>query len=88
MATLPEMAPVKSSNVEAIGHAGDELFVRFKSGGTYIYSGVSAAMHKLVMEADSIGKFVASEIRGKYESRKHDEPTDDAGRDLKERADG
>jgi len=51
------MQPVTSSNVEAVGYDADArlLFVSFKSGAQWIYSGITPLMHKTLMEAESIG---------------------------------
>lgn len=56
------LTPVKSSQVTAIGYSvpTKALTVQFKSGGTYRYSNVSAKQHASVMEAESVGKALAS----------------------------
>lgn len=53
--TIP-MSAVKSSQVESIGHHGDTLAVKFKSGGTYHYHGVTADQFAGLQKAESIGK--------------------------------
>lgn len=53
--TIP-MLGVKSSQIESIGHLGDTLAVKFKSGGTYHYPGVSAAQFADLQKAESLGK--------------------------------
>jgi len=70
MAKLPTMKPVKSSNVEAVGHEGGDLFIRFKGGAVYHYEGVSKAVYENALKAPSIGSFVATQIRGKYTHRR------------------
>lgn len=65
-----DMTPVQSSNITHIGHDGDALHVTFSSGQTYKYAGVPAETHKALLAASSVGKFFASEIRGKYEHEK------------------
>lgn len=50
--------PVKSSNIEAIGHDGTTLAVKFKSG-TYHYYGVSKEQFDGLNKAESIGKAMA-----------------------------
>lgn len=47
---------VKSSNIDAIGHEGTTLAVKFKSGGTYHYYGVSKEQFDGLHKAESIGK--------------------------------
>lgn len=51
-----EFVPVRSSNIEAVAHDGNEtMLVKFHHGGTYRYDGVTVAGHKKMMEAESIG---------------------------------
>jgi hypothetical protein len=66
------MHPVASSNITAIGHdpAFKELHVQFKTGGTYIYSDVSAEEHAALLKAKSIGGHVHAHIKAKKRSRK------------------
>ena len=53
-----KLVPVKSSNVKSVGHdpATNVLTVEFIGGSRYEYSGVTAAQHKALMEAPSIGQ--------------------------------
>lgn len=51
--TIP-MAAVKSSQIESIGHQGDTLAVKFKSGGVYHYPGVTAGDYNALRNAESI----------------------------------
>ena len=46
------------------------LVVEFKNGGTYQYSNVPAEVWEASLNAESIGKFIGSEIKGKYEFKK------------------
>lgn len=69
---LPPLTEVKSSNVEAIGHAGDRLFVRFKSGHTYSYEGVPASLYHEGLQAESPGRWFREHVRGKYRHKQHD----------------
>lgn len=65
--TIP-MLGVKSSLIESIGHLGDTLAVKFKSGGaTYHYPGVSAAQFADLQKAESLGKaFGAFKVGRKF----------------------
>lgn len=68
-----ELTPVTSSTIAAVGHdpQGNELHVRFKSGGAvYVYSGVDAAKHAALMNAESLGKHFHAEIKSKHKHRK------------------
>lgn len=62
------MIPVNSSNIVAIGHDKEfaRLFVEFTSGDTYRYDGVEADTFDTLMGAESVGKFLNVEIKGKY----------------------
>jgi hypothetical protein len=68
---IPDLTPVKSSNIQSMGHDGSRLFVRFKNGTLYSYEGVSQDAYKAGLEADSVGKWFRGEISGK-KFLKHD----------------
>ena len=58
--------PVSSSNIESIGY--DEptkaLHVKFKSGGTWTYSGDDAkAHHDAMLSAPSVGKYFHANVK-------------------------
>jgi hypothetical protein len=65
-----ELTPVVSSQIAAIGHdaASNTLAVKFSSGSTYHYSGVSAEDFAAFKDADSIGSHFGKTIRGKFDS--------------------
>lgn len=71
MSDGPDMAPVKSSNVRAIGYDANakELHVDFDSG-RYIYGGVSPQAHAELMKAPSVGKHLAMKVKGKFTHRR------------------
>lgn len=50
-----KMEAVASSHVEAIGHHGDTLHVRYKGGATYTGT-CTAKQHAEIMAAESVGK--------------------------------
>ncbi|MBA7580346.1 hypothetical protein ES708_22237 [subsurface metagenome] len=60
---------VESSNINMVGYDAEleELHVKFNSGTEYVYSGVGAEVYGGLMRAPSKGKFLAAEIKGKYE---------------------
>lgn len=58
------LTPVESSQIAAVGHAGDVLAVRFKGGQLYHYTGVSAEQHQALVGAESIGKHFNANFRG------------------------
>lgn len=73
------MHPVKSSNVEAVGHDGDNLHVRFKGGSTYTYAGVPESTFHAARSAESVGGFIGRNIIGKYDHTKTTESEAKAG---------
>ena len=65
------MFQVASSAVTHLGHNGtDTLQVRFPSGDTYEYKGVSAMAFQKFVTAKSIGQHFQANIRGRYQERK------------------
>lgn len=70
------MHGVKSSQIKEIGHdpKTNTLAVRFNHGGTlYHYAGVDAKKFAEFKEADSLGAFLGSNIKGKHDFNKIDE---------------
>lgn len=65
---LPRMKGVKSSNVRSIGYDEDfeELYVRFKSGGFYVYYGVDEDEYDMFINSGSKGKYLYHSIRDFY----------------------
>lgn len=63
-----ELISVDSSNVLAVGYdsAASELTVVFRSEGApmYVYSNVSEAEYKDLLDADSKGKWLARHVKG------------------------
>ena len=63
---IMQLTPVKSSNIEAIGHAGTALRVQFKGGKVFEYPGVSAAEFNALHTAPSVGSHFGAHIRSKF----------------------
>jgi hypothetical protein len=61
-----EMIKVISSNIVAIGHYDDDLYVEFESG-TYVYYNVPKEVFTAMLNAESKGKYMRAHIRGQYE---------------------
>ena len=64
------MHKVKSSVIDEIGYnpASMELFIKFHTGDTvYGYKGFYATRFVEFLNAPSLGKFYAQEIKGKYD---------------------
>jgi hypothetical protein len=64
----------ESKNVRAIKYNPEkmEMDVEFRKGGTYRYSDVPEAKAKEAFEAESIGSFIHSDIKGLYPHKKID----------------
>lgn len=70
---MPDMIFVVSSNIEAIGYdvVSLELHVRFlKSGETYVYYAVEEWRHQELMQADSKGVYLNTNIKPNYQYAK------------------
>jgi hypothetical protein len=65
-----DMHRVVSSNIASIGHDGEDLFVAFKSGGTYRYQGVPVPTFDALRAAKSVGSHLHAHIKGKFASVK------------------
>lgn len=70
MTTIPTMVPVQSSNVESIGYQPNELHVRFKKGGHYVYYGAADDLHEALLTSESKGRFIGEHLKGKFETKR------------------
>ena len=68
----PTMQPCKSSQVKAHGHcaATNTLCVEYASGGCYHYHDVSAAQYAELAKAESAGKYLHANVKGKHKFTK------------------
>ena len=59
---------VESSNIESIGYdsANETLEIAFLNGSIYQYFDVPQSIYEEIMSADSHGKYLAYQIKGKY----------------------
>jgi len=66
---VPPMVSVVSRCVSQLGHDGaDRLFVRFRSGGLYVYFGVPTWVFDELMAAESKGRYLIHNIvRGPFQ---------------------
>lgn len=67
--------PVSSSNVASVGYEANEfqsgtLEVEFTSGAVYQYTGVPQREFDSLIHAVSVGKYLRSNITGRYPSTK------------------
>jgi len=63
-----ERTPVSSSNVSSIGYDADSqtLEVEFNNGAVYQYSGVPEHEYHGIMNSDSKGKYLHSNVKNRY----------------------
>lgn len=55
-----------SENLDCIGYRLGQLFIRFRSGGTYSYDKVPFDYFDALPKVESAGKFFHQFIRGKF----------------------
>ena len=65
-----EMQRLNSSNIESAGWENGTLQVRFKGGGTYLYSDVPERVWFAFRQSESAGTFLATQIKGKFKHSK------------------
>ena len=65
---IESLINVQSSNVEAVGYDSgtSELYVRFRNGSAYKYSGVPKTVYDGIFKAESVGRYLNESIRGLY----------------------
>lgn len=68
MSEINRVPVTGSSNIISIGHdeSTQTLEVEFKSGDVYRYEGVPSSVHKDLMCAESVGRFLNDKIKGGY----------------------
>lgn len=60
---MREMIQVKSTTIHSIGYESFTLYVRFLSGKTYAYHGVSESRYKAMLAAQSKGRYLHTFIQ-------------------------
>jgi len=65
---MPEMTPVDSSNVAAIGYdeSAEEIHVEFLNGRTYRYLGANPETYEELQSAPSVGSFINRMIKPNF----------------------
>ena len=58
---------ITSSNIAHAGYDSGNLYIKFNSGRTYLYTGVPIEKYTQLVNAPSAGKYFAAEIREFYE---------------------
>ena len=66
-----QRAPVASSSVASVGYddTAFELEIEFHNGRVYRYSRVPVAAYRLLLQARSIGEYVNTVIKPRFEAR-------------------
>lgn len=70
-----DLAKVNSSNVNLVGFDGHSIYIQFKNGGIYSYTGTTASDYNNLKKADSIGKFLNTSIKPNFEFEKLEDVT-------------
>jgi hypothetical protein len=65
---IPEMHPVSSSNVAAVGYDADNqtVYVQFLDGSTYTYKGVTEQEYENLRTASSVGSYLNRNYKNVY----------------------
>jgi hypothetical protein len=65
---MPEMYPVSSSSIAAVGYDAESLtvYVQFHNGSTYAYKGVPAHEFENLRTASSIGAYLNRNYKNVY----------------------
>lgn len=66
--TEPRLEPVQSSNIDAVGHEGTALYVRYKGrdgrpGDLWRYAGVPQSIFAEMKGSGSVGRYIAQFIK-------------------------
>ena len=61
-----ELKKVKSSNIDSVGYENENLYIQYQSGVIYKYKNVPKVIYESLIDSDSKGRFMNSEIKNKY----------------------
>lgn len=64
-----EVVPVDSSNANYVGYNPKKklLYVEFRGGALYRYSGVPKVIFEGLQQTDSFGRYLNQKVKGKYD---------------------
>jgi hypothetical protein len=65
-----DFTPVVSSNIGGLAHDGADLHVQFKNGSHYVYASVPRDIYHSALAAESVGKFIDQNVKGKFSHSK------------------
>lgn len=57
------LQPVTSSNIDKVGYDNNKLYVLFKNKSLYVYNNIDENVYNEMLKAESIGKFLNTEIK-------------------------
>jgi hypothetical protein len=60
-----ELKQVESSNIDKVGYDEKTLFILFKNGGLYKYIDVPSDIYDGLVVAESVGKYLNTEVKKK-----------------------
>ena len=65
---MPEMSPVNSSNISAVGYDADNeaVYVQFLNGSVYVYKGVPQHEFENLKTAPSVGSYLNRNYKNVY----------------------
>jgi hypothetical protein len=65
---MPDMHPVSSSNITAVGYDADNqtVYVQFLNGSTYAYKGVPEHEFENLLTAPSVGSYLNRNYKNVY----------------------
>ncbi|TAK64153.1 KTSC domain-containing protein [Methylobacter sp.] len=66
--SIPEMHPVSSSNISAVGYDAESqwVYVQFLDGSIYAYKGVSELEYENLRMAPSVGSYLNRNFKNFY----------------------
>jgi len=64
------LTEVNSSNINKVGYDNNDLLVEYKSGVLYKYLNVPKKLYEELLNSESKGRFMNSNIKGKFEYSK------------------
>lgn len=64
--SIPEMHPVSSSNIAAVGYDSEIVYVQFLDGSTYAYKGVAEHEYENLLTASSVGSYLNRNFKNIY----------------------
>lgn len=60
-----KLVKVQSSNIQAVGYENNNLVIKYNSGA-YVYENVPQALYESLVQAESKGRFVNTNIKGYF----------------------